>query len=60
MPFGQQHIEVEMKFGSGQPEGGSGFPSPQQNRLDDIVGDFIWRRMAGNERASITAEPRCT
>ena len=58
VPFGQQRIEVEMKLGSGQAEGClPASQCPQQNRLDEIVGDFIWRRMAGNERASKTAEP---
>jgi hypothetical protein len=58
VPFREQRIEVEMEIASGQPQGGSGFPCSQQNRVDKIVGDLARPRLTGNERARIAAKPR--
>ena len=48
---------MQMKLGSGQAEAVPRFQRPLHDGVDEIVGGFIWRRMAGGERASKTAKP---
>ena len=47
-----------MQIGASQPQGRSGFQCPQQNRVHEVIGNFIRRGMAGNERTGIPPQPR--